>query len=140
MRRRFITLALVVVAFLLGWFGHRAYSSDPQSGVQWQFVAAAERGDLASVQQCYSQGARIDAVPVGDGGFVFGVPALLQAAGSGRANTVEWLLTHGANPNLKGSDGTPLDAAEYRLAEVTKTLDVLRQHGAKSLYPEPLYP
>jgi hypothetical protein len=53
MKRRFVTLALIVVAFLLGWFAHRAYSSDPHNGVQWQFVAAAERGDLASTQQYF---------------------------------------------------------------------------------------
>jgi hypothetical protein len=133
MKGSFTIFALLCVTFLLGWFGHRTYSYDPQSGVQWQFVAAAERGDLAEVQRCFAHGARIDAVPVGDGGFVFGFPALLEAAGSGRADVVEWLLAHGANPNLKGSDGAPLDAAEPRShAGRTRTATTKPLEEAKS--------
>ena len=137
MKPRFTILALVAAAFFLGWFGYVAYIGDPHRSVQWQFAAAAGRGELAEVERCFSRGALIDACPVDHGRLVFDLPALLQAAGCGRARTVEWLLANGGNPNLTAWDTTPLDAAEHRLTEVRKTLDVLREHGERSLHPEP---
>lgn len=126
----------MVVVFLLGWFGHLAYSYDPQSGLQWQFVFAAQRGDVGSVERYFQQGARIDATPSYANGAVSGFPALLEAADAGQPDTVEWLLAHGANPNQQSSDLWPLAAAERRVTEATKTVEILKKHGAKNLFPQ----
>ncbi len=135
MKRTLTTLALIAVAFLLGWFGHLAFTYDPHSGLQWQFVAAARRGDLRSVERHFQQGAHIDATPTYASGAVSGFPALWHASDAGQPEIVEWLLSHGANPNQQSSDSWPLAAAEGRVIDATKTVAILKKHGAKNLYP-----
>ena len=51
------------------------------------------------------------------------------AAALDRGRVVEWLVTHGADPNARGPRGmTPLDAAAARASQAAS--QVLRQHGA----------
>jgi ankyrin repeat protein len=125
----------MIVSFLLGWFGHLGFTYDPQSGLQWQFVDAAQRGDVPSVERLFQQGALVDATP-NYHRVMFGFPALLQAADAGQPDTVTWLLAHGADPNQQSSDSWPLAAAERRVTEASKTVEILKKHGAKNLYPQ----
>ena len=135
MTRALVIVVIVCMAFASGWFAHRVYTYDPQSGLQWQFTFAARRGDLAAVQRYVQQGAKIDAEPTYAGGAVSGFPALFLAADAGEADVVEWLLTHGAEPNRQVADSTPLAAAEHRISEATRTVAILKARGAK--HPQP---
>ena len=138
MKRALLNLVLLAVSFVLGWFGHLGFTYDPHSGLQWRFVSAAQRGDVSGVERYFQQGARIDDTPSYANGAVFGAPALLSAAHAGQPDTVEWLLNHGANPNKQSSDSTswPLAAAEWRVKEAAKTVEILKKHGAKKLNPQ----
>lgn len=135
MKRSLINLTLVVSSFLLGWFAHRFNSVDLDKGRQWQFGEAAQRGDIREVERLFPGRAHIDDEPSYADGFVFGLPALLQAAGAGEPEAVAWLLAHGADPNRQTSDSWPLAAAEHRLLETTKTIEILKANGAKNLHP-----
>jgi ankyrin repeat protein len=134
-KRSLPTVVLIVISVLVGWFAHWAFTYDPQTGLQWQFVAAAKRGDVGSLERCFAQGAVINAEPSNDTRDEFGFPALLEAADAGQPDTVAWLLAHGADPNQQTSDSWPLAAAERRIIEATKTVELLKKHGAKNLYP-----
>jgi hypothetical protein len=136
MKRALFTLVLMVSTFLLGWFVHLGFTYDPHSGLQWQFVDAAQRGDVGSLERYFQQGASIDAIPSYRNGAVSGFPALWCAAHAGQPDSVEWLLKHGANPNQKIVDSWPLAAAEWRVIEAVKTVEILKKHGAKNLYPQ----
>ena len=131
MKQATVAAVIFCAAFALGWFGHRVYTYDPQSGIQWRLMFAAQRGDLAGVQRYVAHGAKIDAEPTYAGGAVSGFPALFVAADAGEADVVEWLLTHGADPNRQVSDSTPLAAAERRISEATRTVEILKSRGAK---------
>ena len=136
MKRSLINLTLVAGAFLLGWFAHRFISADPHDGRQWQFVEAAQRGDIREVERLFPGSAHIDDEPSYGNGAVSGFPALLCAAGAGEPESVAWLLAHGAAPNRQTSDSWPLAAAEHRLSETTKTIAILKAKGAKNLNPQ----
>ena len=112
-----------------------AYTYDPYSGVQWQFVDAAGRGDTRSLETLMQRGANIDAAPHSFESLS-GFPPLWTAAEAGRPQSVKWLLEHGADPNRPTSDSWPLAAAEQRLAEATEVISILKAHGAKNLFPK----
>lgn len=130
-KRTLVTIALITASFFIGWFGHLAFTYNEENGVQWQFVSAAQRGDIRSVERYLQRGAQVDAVPSYAQGAVAGFPALWEAADTGQADVVEWLLAHGADPNRQVSDSCPLAAAERRVAEANKTVEILKRHGAK---------
>jgi hypothetical protein len=134
-KRSLITLALLLSAFLLGWYSHLFITADPHAGRQCRYVEAARRGDIREVERLFPGATLIDAEPGYANGAVSGFPALLEAAGAGEPETVAWLLAHGADPNRQTSDSWPLAAAERRVTQATKTAAILKQHGAKHLYP-----
>ena len=120
---------------MFGWYSHRLITAEPHDGRQWRFVEAARRGDVREVERLFPGRTLIDAEPNYASGAVSGFPALLEAAGAGEPETVAWLLTHGADPNRQTSDSWPLAAAERRVTQATKAAALLKQHGAKHLYP-----
>jgi hypothetical protein len=131
-KRSILTIALISVCLLTGWFAHRFYSYDPHNGIQWRFTDAAQRGNWRDLERLHSKGAQINAVPVAEGGNLSGISALAGAAMYGQPEATDWLIRHGANPNQMDIDVTPLDFALHRLAETQKTIEILRRHGAKS--------
>jgi len=111
----------VMLGYQLGWSDPRNYvMSDTQS----QFSEAAGRGDLNEMKRLYSDGAKINAFPVG------GFPAIETAAIHGRSDAVQWLIDRGADVNLASFD-TPLDCAESHRGEAQETVEILKLHGAK---------
>ena len=135
MKRNLLTFLLVVASFLLGWFVHGLAIAESDHGPQWRFVAAAQRGDLLEVQRLFPGREQIDDEPSYANDAVTGFPALLQAAGAGQFKVVAWLLAQGADPNRQTSDSWPLAAAEQHVAEATKTVELLKSHGAKNPSP-----
>jgi hypothetical protein len=126
------SLLLIVPAFIAGWFAHRFITRPAHDTVQWHFVMAAERGDIAEMERRLQQGAVVGAEPVNVGGTGTGFPAIVVAAHAGQPEAVAWLLKHGADPNQVISDTWPLAGAKLRVAEATKTVDILTTHGAKN--------
>ena len=62
---------------------------------------------------------------------------LLSLWKGGHVVVVQWLLDHGADPNMQVSDGTPLDDALSLQDVANKTVEILKAHGAKSIYLHP---
>jgi ankyrin repeat protein len=75
-------------------------STDPQEVLDEALVWACKSGRLAVLERLVRAGARIDADPYR------GTP-LIWAAVRNRAETVAWLLDHGANINRKATFGGP---------------------------------
>ena len=74
---------------------------------RWQFTdederlfRAARHGDLAGVERSIAAGAHINGLAPVDRKTV-----LFRAAVLGHADVVTWLLSHGADPGARGSDG-----------------------------------
>jgi len=128
----FLTIGLVL-GVAGGLFAGLWLSTYDFHGVQWRFSDAASRGSLIEVEKLYAEGAKIDAIPMAADGAVSGAPALSAAAYGGHADVVEWLLDHGADPNMLVSDGRPLDGALNIQNDAAKTVAILKAHGAKSM-------
>ena len=87
---------------------------------------AASEGHKEVAELLISKGANVDAQS-----FV-GMTPLREAANQGHDSIVELLVTKGADVNLKDSDGrTPLDNT-LKAFHKTKTVELLRKHGAKT--------
>lgn len=74
---------------------------------RWQFTdederlfRAARHGDLPGVERSLAAGAHVNGLAPVDRKTV-----LFRAAVFGHAHVVQWLLTHGADPAARGSDG-----------------------------------
>lgn len=80
-----------------------AHGTDPnyfnQSAAS-AFMGSAALGDIAALELCLKHGGKID-LQAPDGGFT----PLMGAAQFGQAQSVRWLLAHGADPSLKDDDG-----------------------------------
>ena len=81
-------------------FPEWAPSDDPQEVLDEAFVYACRSGRHEALELLLRRGAAIDADPYRGTG-------LLWAAARGRADTVAWLLDHGADPNRRASFGGP---------------------------------
>ena len=92
--------------------------------------AAQERaflnGNLTLVEAMWRHGGNLDARAEGN------TTALDFAIGSGRRYTVEWLLSHGANPNVQNEEGyTALHTAIFS-SEAERIVPLLLTHGANA--------
>jgi hypothetical protein len=87
--------------------------------------AAARAGDLGAIERHLASGVAVDALDPERGGT-----PLLWAAVTGRAETIELLINHGADVNAAGQDGgTALHGAAFLGHE--KAVEVLIRGGAK---------
>jgi hypothetical protein len=101
----YTTLFCLAIPALAAWFvlipRLRFHEQDEQ------LFRAARHGDAAGVEQALAAGGRIGAASPIDG-----KTALFRATVFGHANVVRVLLTRGADPAARGSDGrTALDVA-----------------------------
>ena len=108
--------------------------------LQGTFDEACRWDDPRTVARLYVAGAStngriLDGGPEGATGYP-PAPPLYQAAMFGSAQTVEWLIDHGANVNAVVDEGdsrwTPLDQAREHLKRAQQTVDILEAHGAES--------
>ena len=99
--------------------------------IQYQFIEACRWGDTRSMERLHLAGASPTAFADYGGGEPIG-PPIIEAADHANPEAVQWLLDHGASPNVWVSDGwSPLGAAQHRLKDAQQTLDILKAHGAK---------
>ena len=87
-------------------------------------VWAASTGNLQRVTEMVSRGTDINARAFDDG-----QTALIAAARNGRQDVVEFLVSNGADINLKDAGGTPLYWAAF--AGQAAIYKYLRSHGAR---------
>ena len=86
---------------------------------------AADEGNIKAVKQHLNAGTNVNAKDVKRGSA-----SLHYAAGKGHKETIELLITNGADVNAKEDSGhMPLDIAEEE--KDTETADLLRKHGGK---------
>jgi hypothetical protein len=126
-----VSIIIAVASFICGWISHARLGSPQHRGIQWQFSAAASRGDVAELERLHRAGARIDDIPCEANCAISGWPALQSAADAAWPDAVKWLLDHGADPNRGVSDTYPLGAAEYLARRASECADILRSHGAR---------
>jgi hypothetical protein len=96
--------------------------SPVMSPLDSKLAQQAHQGNLAGVQELYSQGANIDASCIVSGGVL--TCALAGAAANGLLPMVNWLLANGATVDLRTSHGaTALELAAKRgRSEVIRSL------------------
>lgn len=87
-------------------------------------VWSASSGNLLRVQEMVSKGADVNARAFDDG-----ETALIAAARAGRQEVLEYLVSNGANVNLKDAGGTPLYWAAFE--GQAASFDYLRTHGGR---------
>ena len=90
----------------------KSWSQDRQGIVNNAFIYACMHGHIEAAKLLLKKGAEINAIP---GGFDYAGTALHYAALNGRRSMIEFLLSHGANPNVKDTKvgSTPAGWAEY---------------------------
>ena len=125
-----LSLIFLIAGLVLGWVAH---SSTIEDGPQFQFVDAAERGDISEMKRLKSSGVDPLANPFYSDMNDYGSPAVVAAALAGEAEALELLLEWGANPNEWGSTETLLDMAIHKRDEAQESVDLLKSHGAKRL-------
>jgi uncharacterized protein len=77
--------------------------------LHYQLMAAASNGDVGMLSNLVNQGIDVNRRFGGDG-----ETALHRASAYGRTNAAQFLLTHGADPNINDATGlTPLLSASY---------------------------
>ena len=96
-----------------------------QAVLDRNLLDAAERGDLATVQDLVAQGA--DVANAKDDKF--GSTALLWATANGRTATAEWLLSHGASITERNNYGNTALLLAACFGH-TATVEWLLSHGA----------
>src|SRR5262249_35405912 len=72
--------------------------NDRQSLINNAFVYACMHGKMEAVKLLLGKGAQINVIP---GGFDYAGTGLHYAAYNGHGDTVEFLVAHGADPNIK---------------------------------------
>jgi ankyrin repeat protein len=135
-------VALVVGAVTLafgGWWLYGGFRAWRTQKVVTAFIAAAERGDLATVRQMTeSNPLYVNASQSFDDGGTVKWPLSVAAKGL-HADVVDFLLSHGAIVDAAGDDGhTPLHVAgdqhaygdKTMSAKRVATLEALLAHGA----------
>lgn len=86
-------------------------------------MAAADRGDVASLRALADNGADLDAATKN------GMSAILFAIFAGRTEAVQFLVDRGVKVNIKSDFGSPMDVAElWGLDEIKR---ILRKAGAE---------
>ena len=100
-----------------------SWSQDRQGIVNNAFVFACMHGHIDAAKLLLDKGAEINAIP---GGFDYAGTGLHYAALNGHRAMVEFLLSHGADPNVKDTkvDSTPAGWAEH--GGHPELLDLLR--------------
>ena len=123
MKRRWIKLiALALVALILSIAGLVAWLSWPTSGT---LVGQASRSDIQGLKRSLFLGADINGYSMwGWHGDIKGETPLTSAIQHGSLDTVEFLLSRGADPNQRGGSGMPpiCRAAIHDRLDVTKAL------------------
>ena len=82
-----------------------------------QFLKSAQEGDLDCVKRCLSEGININVTDK------FGWTALMCAAFSGETDTVDHLLTSGADKSVRNSN----DDTAFSLARLRKRKEVIKR-------------
>ena len=107
--------------------------------LQGTFTEACRYGDTDTMAKLYVAGAApsgrfLDGGPAGPTGYSPD-PPLFDAATFGSPEAVQWLIDHGANVNASVDEGTgfntPLSTAQDHLKRAQRTVDILKEHGAK---------
>lgn len=90
----------------------KSWSQDRRGIVNNAFVFACMHGHIDAAKLLLDKGAEINAIP---GGFDYAGAGLHYAALNGHRAMVEFLLSHGADPNMKDTKvgSTPAGWAEY---------------------------
>ncbi|MFM2197936.1 MAG: hypothetical protein RLZZ505_1368 [Verrucomicrobiota bacterium] len=122
-----IAVVALLIGLAVGW-KVRYLASDGHDGIQWKLTDAAGRGDIAEMERLIAAGADPLKFPSYADGAVTGATPLLEAASAGEPVAVSFLINKGADVNLQESDVRPLDAAEHRLQQAERTIQILRAH------------
>jgi ankyrin len=107
--------------------GHPDYNRAIPHGGDTALMFAARVGDVASAKLLVAAGANVNDADA------WGVSATAMAAHAGHGELVEFLLEHGANPNVAAPGFTALHAAIMRRDE--KMVGALLAHGADANAP-----
>jgi ankyrin repeat protein len=119
-----VLVSILFLASVLSW-SHPA-AGQAGSSLNDQLIAAAQKGDTATVQQLLDKGANIEATREG-----LGWTALIMAAGVGKIEVVELLLARGANIEARDSKGkTALIEATISQVSTVEVVKVLLEKGA----------
>jgi|ERR1035441_4601856 ankyrin repeat protein len=104
-----------------------------------QAYRAAVYGDTNYLKEYLARGSNVNALLISYHAGHRRAPLLLGAVGNGQAETVDFLLKNGANPNLGGGGHTPLTEAvglDHTEAKI-RILELLLKAGADPNLGEP---
>lgn len=117
-----VLFSIFAIVMVLSW-SHPAAGQTGSNSLNDRLIAAADKGDAATVRQLLDNGANIDAK--NDDGET----ALIGAAYGGETEAVVLLLAKGANIEVRNNDGkTALKMAE--LAGRDEVVQLLKTKGA----------
>jgi Ankyrin repeat len=126
-RSTVIAIVALLIGLAAGWKA-RYFGADGHDGIQWKLTDAAGQGDIKEMERLILAGADPLKFPSYADGAVTGATPLLEAAAAGEPEAVEFLINRGADVNLQESDVCPIEAAEHRLQQTERTVQILRSH------------